>query len=207
MATYSGEKKYTENYFKYQSERSFVIKFLRKHTFIANLIKKIKGKCVDFGCGSGEQLEQMPKGSIGLDINPFAIEFCISKGLNAVLYDSEADSYELKQIKPNIFSTLVMSHLLEHFDNSKEVFIKLLNSCVNKGIDNIVIVVPGVKGYASDLTHVNYINLDFFNKIDKVDLNGFEIIHKSYYPINSEFFSKFFRYNELLVVLKRKNIL
>jgi SAM-dependent methyltransferase len=201
--TYNAEIDYKLNYFKYQSKRLPLIKYIRKHTFIANLIKFTTGKCVDFGCGSGEQLACMPKGSLGLDVNPYAIEYCQSLGLKAALYQPDTDIYKLDQVEKNVYKTLVMSHLLEHFEDSRGVLIKLTKTCVEKSINTIVIVVPGINGYASDLTHIQYINIEFFKEFNKVDLNGFEIVYNKYYPVNSEFFSKFFRYNELMVVLKR----
>jgi len=51
-----------------------------------------KGSTLDVGCGDGLVLSKLPRGSKGWDNDRTAIDICISKGLDARLYDLNSTS-------------------------------------------------------------------------------------------------------------------
>lgn len=190
---------YGEDYTKYQVNR-ISLRFFIRNFYLKNILKFVKGKCIDFGCGSGDLLSRLPEGSAGTDINKSSIEYCRKNNLTAFVYNVEEDNYELKLFEPCVYDTLIFSHVLEHLENATEKIRILFASAQRLNIKRVIIVVPGIKGFAYDKTHMTYIDIDFIykNKLDK--LNGYEIFHKKYFPVNSKLFSKYFTHNELVIV-------
>ena len=57
-----------------------------------------------------------------------------------------------------------MSHVLEHFADAAVVISALLRSCERLGIERVVVVVPGLRGYRSDATHKTFIDLAYIDR-------------------------------------------
>lgn len=86
-------------------------------------------------------------------VNPCLIRSLSAAGLNVMAYNLEADDFALTGIAPGAYRTLVIAHVLEHFNNAANAVRKLLRAAKGLGVEKIVIVVPGSKGFASDATH------------------------------------------------------
>jgi hypothetical protein len=117
MAVAAPDQIYSHEYFKYLQNRSKIRRVIRR-TYLKDIQQYCIGKTIDFGCGIGELLKILPKGSIGYEVNKIAVEFCISKGLQVEFYDSENDNYQFKMIKKDEYRSFTMNHLLEHLTNS-----------------------------------------------------------------------------------------
>jgi len=193
---------YGKNYTEYQTERNRIRHLIRRY-YIKNVLKFVKGRCIDFGCGSGDILKYLPVGSIGTDINKHSIKYCLKNNLKAEYYPVEEDKYELKCFGENYFGTIIFSHVLEHIPDTESVFITLFKSINRLGIDRIIIVVPGIKGFRHDKTHITYIDQDYIRKNKFDNLSGFRLIFSKYFPVNSKTFSKYFTHNELVMVYDR----
>ena len=111
---------YDREYFDYQSSRGWFRKWIRGF-YLRSLMGKCQGKIIDLGCGVGELINGLNNGSIGFEINKLAVDYCRQRGLNVSYYNSSADDYMLSLIKNNEYQTLVMSHVLEHLDNTFKV--------------------------------------------------------------------------------------
>ncbi|HEY0708378.1 MAG TPA: methionine biosynthesis protein MetW, partial [Polyangia bacterium] len=83
---------YDQRYTAYQSDRSFARKWVRGF-YLRSAAALLKGPTIDFGCGVGELLTRLPKGSVGLEINPATVEHCRGRGLDVVLYDADGDDW------------------------------------------------------------------------------------------------------------------
>lgn len=194
---------YGEEYAQYLAQKTFFQKFIRRNFFINNILKHIKGATIDFGCGVGDILRFLPVNSIGLEINDVVIDICKKNGLNVTKYDAIADNFNFTGIEIGKYKTFLASHVFEHFSNSHELFKGLFVGCKKIGIENIVIVVPGHKGYIEDETHLTFITKDYIKQYLGND-KDYELIHMYYYPLNSYIFSKLVRHNELTVVFQKR---
>ncbi len=82
---------YDAEYIKRYTSRPWYRKKILRKIELFPAIWNTRGKTIDVGCGTGDLLEVLPKGSVGLDINPHAIDYCLEQKLDAILYDAFAD--------------------------------------------------------------------------------------------------------------------
>jgi SAM-dependent methyltransferase len=176
-----------------------------KRFYIQNILKHVAGPTIDFGCGAGQLLARLPSGSVGLELNPHLVGALRSEGLNAELYDPE-DKFELAGFPTNFYKTLVMAHVLEHFEDAKGVLRTLLRTCNRIGISHVIIVVPGEVGFASDKTHKTFVNRQYLQTNRLFELEGFVARKVNYFPLNAEVVGKYFIFHELMVVYDRAGI-
>lgn len=193
---------FTVDYTRYQLNRGWLRKFVRR-LYLNNFLKYIQGKTIDFGCGVGELLKLLPRGSIGYEINEATVNYCNSIGLPVRIYKPEIDTYRFKEIHNNEFNTLIMSHVLEHCDNADTVVGSIVHACAQLNIKRIIIAVPGPKGYSSDRTHKSYIDEAFFaENIEKMGI--YTIVKTMRFPFNCAWVGKIFPHNELIVICDKK---
>lgn len=179
---------YDEEYIKrYTSRPWYRKKILRKIELFPALFFT-KGKTIDFGCGTGDLLESLPKGSVGLDINPHAINYCLEQNLDAVLYDAYFDNFNLSPLQGRnvTFESLAMCHLLEHLPNAAELMPKLFRAAKDLGVSRIVITVPGQKGYNRDETHRTFVNPKYIIENQLETCAGFILKKQLFHPIPTE---------------------
>lgn len=194
---------YDESYVNQYIKRSWIRKTIRRIIYLKHILRYVNGPTIDFGCGTGELLALLPKGSIGFDTNKAAIDYCKRNNLNAKLYDPQTDDYKFAELEPKFYKTFVMNHVLEHIENPHEALKKILKSCNRLGIERIIIVVPGPKGFARDKTHKVFIDYEFFKKHNLTDAFGYTITKHKYFPFNFSWAGKFFAYNELVIIYEK----
>lgn len=174
-------------------------------TYLKHILHYVEGKTIDFGCGTGELLSLLPNGSIGVDINKASYEYCKKNGMNVRLYDPVSDDYQFIGYEIGTYKTFVMNHVLEHIENPQEVIKKILKSCYRIGVEKIIIVIPGLKGFKHDKTHKIFIDFHFFEKYGLTDAFGYAITKHRYFPFNLSWVGNYFTYNELLIMYNKKN--
>lgn len=197
------ETEYNKNYTEYQSQRGWLRWYLRI-PYLNNILKHVTGKTIDLGCGTGRLLSLLPAGSIGLDINPGSVEYCKKIGLNAQIYDAKNDHFALSILKPAVFKTLTMIHVLEHLENPADVLNKLTAACSRLLINKIIIKTPGKKGFRFDNTHKTFIGTDFIESNNLTCLNNFKLIESSYFPFNIKVLGNYFTHHELTLIYIRE---
>lgn len=175
---------------------------LIKSFYISRILHHVDGPTIDLGCGAGQILERLPAGSLGIEVNPYLIEYLTRRGLRVIPAVECQGGFNLGSLSPNEFRTLVLSHVLEHFDDADQVLRSLLHDCANLGISTVIIVVPGEIGFRSDPTHKTFVDIDYLRSHEMIDYEGFQISHYSYFPGNLRFIGKFFVYSELMVVYR-----
>ncbi|MEA3497577.1 MAG: class I SAM-dependent methyltransferase [Campylobacterota bacterium] len=164
------------------------IKFLNPYRYHLSTI--CKGQVLEVGCGIGRVLDFIPQRSVGVDHNNKAVEICKSKGLNAFT----SEEFLLEHVyKKESFDTLLFSHVLEHmsFEQAQELLNIYLPFLKKNGI--VVLITPQLKGYQSDPTHIENMDIQTLQRLAK-NLNIKE--QDSYsFPFPS-YFGKYFIYNE-----------
>lgn len=169
-----------------------------------NIRRHCVGAVIDLGCGIGSLLSTLPSGSLGLDVNRRSIEFCRAAGLNVRHYDKKTDQFQLKDIAPNKFRTLVISHTLGYMERPVESLDSLLSAGVRIGLKRVVVVVPGEKGFRSGLSKKTFIDETFFHENGFFSRDDWNAVEKYYFPFNMWLMGKLFPNNEMVVVFSRE---
>lgn len=198
------ESLYAQEYFEYLRNRNLFRRLIRKF-YLHNIRTFCIGETIDFGCGIGELLAILPKGSIGFEVNQVAVDFCKSKGLTVEQYIPEKDDYKFMMIEEGKYSTFTMNHVLEHIENSYVVINKIFDSCKRLGIKRIVFTVPGYKGFRLDKTHRTFIDIKYFTNNGLLDNKYYKLKRSMYFPVSWSRFSYYFRHNELRLVFDKRN--
>jgi hypothetical protein len=174
-----------------------------KHFYLKNMLREVRGRTVDLGFGAGQLLEKLPPGSLGLEVNPHLVDAARRAGLNAALYDADAAEPLIGVVPPETHSTLVMAHVLEHFDEAHHVVRRMLRSCAVLGIGRIVFVVPGEKGYGFDATHRTFVNARYLAEHGLLECEGYAVTVSRYFPGNAEWIGKYYTFHEFMFVYER----
>ncbi len=193
------ENLYSTEYFEHLQNRGTVRRWIRSF-YLRDIKSYCIGKCIDFGCGTGELLKILPEGSIGFEINPVATVFCKTNGLSVDVYNPEVDDYRFDMVPANVFTTFTMNHVLEHIDDSHLVMRKIFQSCHRLGIKRIVFTVPGIAGYKSDATHRTYIDGKYLEAHDLTSEQNYKLDRSKYFPFNHEVVGQIFTHNELRLI-------
>jgi SAM-dependent methyltransferase len=151
-------------YFNYLKRISPLGRFYKK--FFATPIlflcaRRFGSQMIEVGCGTGSGvLGAYPNSVIGLDINPYAVEFCSSKGLRAFVI-GEDGRFPLPDRSSDV---CVLDNVLEHIEEPRLV----LDEChrVTRDQGGLVVVVPGTRGYASDPDHKIFYDQNRLKKLD-----------------------------------------
>lgn len=179
---------------------------LIKSFYVSRVVRHVTGLTIDLGCGAGQILERLPPGSLGIEVNPHLVTYLAERGFRVLPAVASDTGFDLSQIKKNEFKNLVLSHVLEHFENANQVLGALLRDCSKLGIETVIIVVPGANGYRSDATHKTFVTMDYLRQYEMIDCEGFHLAEHSYFPINFKLIGELFIYHELMLIYKNKNI-
>ena len=121
-------------YTEYQLRRSWLRRQVRR-AYLASAARKLRGPTLDFGCGVGELLARLPSGSLGVEYNPATVSFCRAQGLDVVAYDGFLDDWALSTLPAQRrFTSMVISHVLEHLEQPANVLARLLTAAARLGI-------------------------------------------------------------------------
>ena len=152
------------------------------------------GKTLDIGCGTGRNLTNLSKDSIGIDHNKYSVKNINKLGLNAYTTDDFDKSNKDK------FDSILIAHVLEHmpYEDARNLISKYMPRLEKNG--RIVIVCPQIRGFKTGDTHIEFFDT---NKIVKLLKSlGFNIVSKSSFPFPL-MAGKIFKYNEYWVVAKK----
>ena len=190
-------------YTEYQLRRSWLRRQVRR-AYLVSAARKLTGPTLDFGCGVGELLSRLPAGSMGVEYNPASVALCRARGLDVVSYDGFADDWSLSTLPPDReFTSLVISHVLEHLEQPEEVLHRLLVAATGFGVGRVLVIVPGRAGYKIDRTHVTFVDAQKLAKPGVVAGTGFEMTAAGYFPGNWRRVGDWFPHHELQVLYTR----
>ena len=151
---------------------------LVKGFYLRETLREVQGPTVDFGCGAGQLLAQLPKESLGLEVNPHLITALRAQGLTVQESQGTMVDFELRSLLPKRFRSLVIAHVLEHLPDPAAALRVLLASCRRLGIERVAVIVPGEKGFASDPTHRTFIDSTSVTANLPERLEGFLFFHR-----------------------------
>lgn len=195
-----GETSYNQDYTKYQLKGNWLRKIARRQIYTKNVLKYVKGKTIDFGCGTGELMSMLPQGSIGFDINESTVEYCRIHNLNVELYNPEVDNYLFSNCEVGKYKTFVISNVLEHLKNPDNVIKTIIKSCNRLKIERVVITVPEWKGFKYDWTHITFIDYEYIKNYNLRNLDGYQLTKQKRFPFNFSIVGNYFVYNELIII-------
>lgn len=188
---------FDRDYTEYQAKRSALRKWVRR-AYLLSARKQLRGATLDFGCGVGELLAQLPSGSMGLEYNSTTVEFCRGKGLSVCWYDGMADDWQLSAVpQGRRFESMIVSHVLEHLDEPMAILRKLLSAGRRLGIGRVLVIVPGRAGYRIDDTHRTFVDRAMLADAGVVEGTGFALERARYFPGNLRAIGDWFPHHEL----------
>ena len=135
-------------YFNYLKRRSFFGLFYRTVLLYPRVERLLRGKALDVGCGIGDLLHHRPN-TIGVDINPYNVDFCKKRGLISSVMQVDSLPYEKE-----IFDSVLLDNVLEHISDPTKLIEEIKRVLRPDGL--LVLGVPGLKGQATDLDHKVY---------------------------------------------------
>ncbi len=178
--------------------RRFVKAFYLRH-----ILRDVRGPTIDFGCGAGQLLKRLPKGSIGLEVNPHLIESLRCTGLQVHQARAEIQDFNLPDCLVGAHKTLIIAHVLEHLPDPASALLTLLAACHRLGIERVIVVVPGIKGFAADRTHKTFVDSSYLEtRIPQIS-SGFTRNRPSYFPGPWASLGRMFTFHEMKVVFDR----
>lgn len=193
---------YDQTYTDYQLKRSGLRRMLRRY-YLRSALSLTVGRTLDMGCGVGELLSLLPAGSEGLEYNLATVQHCQEMGMPVRCYDGFSDGWRLTPMRENgAFESLVLSHVLEHFDNPLEVLAPLSASATELGVHRLVVIVPGKAGFASDPTHRTFIDEKWLTQALNA-LPGWRLTQTRHVPLNFAAAGHALTHNELQAVFDR----
>jgi len=170
-----------------------------KGFYLRDLMRDVRGPCIDFGCGAGQLLACLPVGSTGLEVNPYLIEALRAMGLQVHQAHATMQDVELKGFAGGAYRTLVIAHVLEHLPDPAAALRVLLAACRNLGIERVIAVVPGAKGFAADHTHKTFIDRAWLDAHVAERLEGFERRTIGCFPGRWERIGRYFVFHEIRI--------
>jgi len=158
-------------------------------------IRRLKpGHVLDVGCGIGRNLLHLDRDGVGVDTSQASVDVARRQGCIAYTVEDFLSSPD-SQI--GRYDSLLLAHVLEHMplDTATELVHDYLVYLKPGG--KVIVIVPQRAGYASDETHVNF--LDSQDVTDLLITCGLHVTRSYSFPF-PEAVGRVFRYNETVVV-------
>jgi SAM-dependent methyltransferase len=142
----------------------------------------LHGRVLDYGCGIGDFLRFRHKSS-GVDINPYSVDYCKSRGLDAQLVKDGMIPHP-----ESSFDSVVMDNVLEHIPSVGvgRVIAEVMRVLRPGG--RLLIGVPGIRGYAADADHkCFYTESDVIKLLSTYGASPKHVLHA---PLRSQWASR-----------------
>jgi 2-polyprenyl-3-methyl-5-hydroxy-6-metoxy-1,4-benzoquinol methylase len=166
----------------------------------ANLARLELGYVLDIGCGIGRNLDNLKKiglDAVGVDHNAHSVRKACHRGFTALDGDEFDKQYGQKHQE---FDSFLISHVLEHMDKPQAVKLITAYLPLLKPDGRVVIITPQERGFASDPTHVEF--MDFQKLFEILKCAGLELTRSYNFPFPRTI-GKIFKYNEFIVIGKK----
>lgn len=174
-----------KQYFEYLKMRSTLGNLYRKFYLYPRISTYLRGKTLDVGCGIGDMLRYRQE-SIGADINPYNVNYCLELGLQAFLFKND-----ILPMEGGTFDSALLDNVLEHIEQPKPILNEIRRVLKPNGL--LIVGVPGLKGFKSDPDH------KYFYDENTLDV----IANEAGFVIKKKFYTPIFRSSLLSKVLKQ----
>lgn len=178
-----------KEYYNYLKKRSH-FSFLFRKFFYKPVLKEFHGKVLDIGCGLGEFLE-LYKNSSGIDVNPYSVNYCKEKGLDAKVGSVYKIPFKNKSFD-GIFCLCLLEHLKKPQTAVKEMY-RIL-----KPNGKLILIVPTECGFRRDKTHIKFWDKDNIKGL--LEKFNFKIEDMRHFPFPFKFLRERIYFNELRVI-------
>ena len=167
-------------YFNYLKKRRFSGYLYRKFWLYPILNNYIKGEALDIGCGIGDLLAYR-ENTLGVDINKKMIDWCKDQGHSVKLMTTDCIPFG-----DNTFDSVVLDNVLEHIENPTNILSEAYRVLKDNG--EILVGVPGIKGYKKDNDHKVFYSKNYL--IETLQNNGY--IEKKIFamPLNLKYLER-----------------
>ena len=152
------------------------------------------GRTLDIGCGVGRNLANLGGNGVGVDHNADAVATCRGRGFTAYTVDEFTASPDAA---PASYDALLFAHVVEHMTRADAVDLVRGYLVYLRRPGRVVLITPQERGYASDATHVEFMDLVTLRGIAREC--GLTVEKAVSFPF-PRFAGKAFTYNEFAVV-------
>jgi SAM-dependent methyltransferase len=164
------------SYHNYLLKQSWRGDLYRKFWLYPQINKRLQGKTLDIGCGTGHFLS-FRENTVGIDVNKFNVDYCNQQGLEAYHVG------EKWPLEAESFDSAIMDNVLEHIEEPKGILEETKRVLKPGGI--LIIGVPAPAGYAWDKDHKIFYSEDRLQKtLEECGFKKVEIFHM---PVKSKF--------------------
>jgi SAM-dependent methyltransferase len=175
-----------------------------KGFYLRRLLREVSGPTVDYGCGAGQLLARLPAGSIGLELNEVLVAQLRARGHEVYPVPADSSAFDLEGMATGRYRSLVIAHVIEHLDDPGAALRRLLSACARLGIERVVVVVPGPKGFRSDPTHRVFVDAAYMQRHVEPLHAGYVRRGPRYFPLPWAGGGELFIYNEVIWVFARE---
>lgn len=143
-----------EAYFRYLKSISFIGRIYKRYfssPFLFFFARRYGPRIIEVGSGVGSGvLGTFPASVVGLEINPFAVEYSRKIGLRASLINGDGSF----PVKDGAFDACILDNVLEHIERPRRV-IDECSRITGRG-GGLVVCVPGIRGFDWDSDHKDF---------------------------------------------------
>jgi SAM-dependent methyltransferase len=134
-----------QQYLQYLQQRSWKGHLYRRHWLYPRLVRHLRGRVLDVGCGIGDMLRFRP-GTVGVDVNPETVAVCRAGGLDARVMQPDVLPFANAT-----FDGLILDNVLEHLAAPMPLLLEIRRVLVPGG--RLLAGVPGKRGFQADPDH------------------------------------------------------
>lgn len=183
------------DYFDSLIRRKRVGLWYRNIWLYPRMCRHLSGRVLDVGCGIGDMVSYRPHQTIGVDVNPKAVEYCRGRGLT--VQQMEPDRLPFPYA---VFDGVVLDNVLEHLEKPEPLLAEIHRVLRPGG--TFLVGVPGEQGFASDSDHKHHYPEP--ELIRCVQSAGFELANVFHQPFRSRLLDRRFRYYAIYGVFRRR---
>lgn len=181
-----------DDYFVRLRNRKRAGLWYRNSWLYPRICRHLNGRVLDIGCGIGDMVRYRP-GTVGVDVNPKAVAYCRSQGLQVHQMDPDRLPFSDGE-----FDGATLDNVLEHLASPQALLAEILRILRRGG--KLVVGVPGECGFASDPDHkCHYSEAGLIRRLRD---SGFELLHVFHQPFRSRLLDRRFRYYAIYGVFR-----
>lgn len=180
-------------YFESLKQRKRAGLWYRNLWLYPRICRYLNGRVVDIGCGIGDMVRYRPD-TIGVDVNPKAVAFCLRQGLKVELMQPDQLPFP-----DAAFDGAVLDNVLEHLAKPVALLAETRRVLIPGG--TLIVGVPGRRGFASDWDHKQH--YPEAGLVQRLQAAGFSLLHAFHQPFRSDFLDRHFRYYAIYGIFQR----
>jgi SAM-dependent methyltransferase len=162
-----------DQYFEYLMRRSRLGHVYRRHVLYPRLVKRLRGRMLDVGCGIGDMLAFRPH-SVGVDINERTVAYCRERGHDAHVMQPDRLPFDAAS-----FDSVLLDNVLEHIAQPAPLLAEVHRVLAAGG--RLLVGVPGVRGWHSDPDHKVF--YDQATLVERLHSAGFMLAELFHTPL------------------------